>query len=111
MNKQTLVEKILEATTALEAAELEAVDAEVRLLRAKEALRRAEDQILMGGKIEGKNERTREAHLAELTGRELDEVAALRVNAACAGTALRVQRERLATWRAVAELVAGRDKA
>lgn len=108
IDKQTVLDNLLEATAALEAAELEAVDAEVRLLRAKEALRRAEDQILMGGKIEGKNERTREAHLAELTGRELDEVAALRVNAVCAGAALRVLRERLATWRAVAELVAGR---
>ena len=105
MDKQTVIDHLLEATGRLEAAELEAVDAEVRLLRAKEGLRRAEDQILAGSGVEGKNERAREAALAALTGRELDEVAALRVNAACAGAALRVQRERLATWRSVAELL------
>ena len=106
IDKQTVIDNLLAVAEELQDAELEAVDAEVALLRTREILRQVENGILTSGKIEGKNERVREATLAEMTHMELDEVAVARVNAACAGAALRVQQQRLATWRAVAELLA-----
>ena len=107
MTKTNLMEMLLVIPEEITSAELEVLGVEVRLLEAKETLRRVENTVLLGGALDGKNERVREAQLAELTERELATVAILRVEAVVAATQLRILQTRLAALQAVATLLTG----
>ena len=107
MTKTNLAEMLLAIPGEITTAELEVLGIEVQLLEAKESLRRVENAVLLGGGVDGKNERVREAQLAELTERELTAVATLRMEAMVAATQLRILQTRLTALQAAAQLLAG----
>lgn len=103
---KTATNLLLNFSDAVGKDEQAVLDAEVRLLGAKERLRRAEDAALLAGRVDGKNERVREAALAELTQDERDAVAVAQVDAMVARASLRTTQAKFDALRSVALLLA-----
>jgi hypothetical protein len=105
---KTTIDVLTSLPAQIEAAELAVLSDELKLMGLREALLQQEDDLLLRGTIDGKNERVREAQLRELTANQNIAVAGLESNLRIKRLGLRVLETRMTATLALAELLARR---
>lgn len=105
MDKQIIIDKLLRLPEEIKSAELAVIDAQVVVTKAKEALMRKENQLILDRLIDGKNAEIRGAQLKEFTKVEREAVNIAENKLALARMELNQLLNQFKAYRAIAELL------
>lgn len=105
MTKQDLVKRLLELPAQIETAEVAVLQANARLINAKDMLQQKEDDLLLGSMIDGKNAEIRAAQVRKYTVHERETLADAEMTMKNATTRLEQFHVQLKAFRAVADLI------
>ncbi|MFC4305756.1 hypothetical protein [Cohnella boryungensis] len=105
MDKQSIINRLLTLPTEISEAEEVVLQANGRLVVAKESLQAKEDSLLLGNVIDGKNAEIRAAQIRQYTEHEREALSDAELNLKNAVARLGKVRDEFRALRAVAELM------
>jgi hypothetical protein len=105
MTKQDLVKRLLELPAEIEKAEESVLQANSRLIDAKDMLQQKEDDLLLGNLIDGKNAEIRAAQVRKYTAHERETLAYAELTLKNAAKRLECYHVQFKAFRAVADLI------
>lgn len=107
MDKQSIINRLLALPAEIAAAEEAVLQANGRLVTAKESLQAKEDSLLLGNVIDGKNAEIRAAQVRKYTEHEREALSDAELNLKNASARLNRFRDELRALQAVADLLKG----
>lgn len=107
MTKQEIVKRLLSLPTEIAVAEESVLQANMKLVLAKEMLQRKEDDLLLGNMIDGKNAEIRAAQMRQNTVHEREILADSEINLRNEAVRLGKCRDELRALQAVTSLLKG----
>lgn len=107
MDKQSIINRLLALPAEIAASEEAVLQANGRLVLAKDALQQKEDSLLLGNVIDGKNAETRAAQVRSYTQHEREALADAELMLKNASVRLTAQRNELGAMQAIAGLLGG----
>lgn len=107
MDKQQIIERLLALPAEIAAAEESVLQANGRVVLAKEALQVKEDSLLLGNVIDGKNAETRAAQVRSFTQHERETLADAELMLKNAVARLGRARDEFRALQAITELLKG----
>lgn len=110
MTREGLVQALTDMVERIGAAEEAALEAEWAVAQQEAALEACEDQLLLSGQIDGKNDAVRQAQLRAGTASHRAQLAALEEMAERAKVVLRAVRAELSCLRSLARLLGDRGQ-
>lgn len=107
MDKQSIINRLLALPAEIAAAEEATLQANMKLVTAKEMLQQKEDSLLLGNAIDGKNAEIRAAQLRQYTEHERESLADAELNLKNAVARLGRARDEFRALQAIVELIKG----
>ncbi|UUZ80673.1 hypothetical protein LJK88_38445 [Paenibacillus sp. P26] len=107
MDKQSIINRLLASPAEIAAAEEATLQANMKLVTAKEMLQQKEDSLLLGNAIDGKNAEIRAAQLRQYTEHERESLADAELNLKNAVARLGRARDEFRALQAIVELIKG----
>lgn len=106
MDRQAIIDRLIDLPAEIEAAEKDLFDAQLAVTKARDLLAGKENQLLLDGAIDGKNAETRAAQLKELTKAERDAIATAENQLALVKMELNLKLNQFKAYRAIAGIIA-----